>query len=81
MGPVTRFRSAQELAAYVGLVPSTHSSGGKTHHGAIGRGSPWLKLIAKGFVLVCIREKQIDHQRTGSFAAQRLRCCAFHDGT
>jgi transposase len=45
IGPVTRFRSAQELAAYAGLVPSTHSSGGKTHHGAIGRGSPWLKWI------------------------------------
>lgn len=45
IGPITRFRSAQELAAYAGLVPSTHSSGGKTHHGAIGRGSPWLKWI------------------------------------
>ncbi|MGH9578036.1 MAG: IS110 family transposase, partial [Terriglobales bacterium] len=45
IGPITRFRAAQELAAYAGLVPSTHSSGGKTHHGHVGRGSPWLKWI------------------------------------
>ncbi|MGH7710909.1 MAG: IS110 family transposase [Gemmatimonadaceae bacterium] len=45
IGPIDRFRSAQELAAYAGLVPSTHSSGGKTRHGAVGRGSPWLKWI------------------------------------
>lgn len=45
IGPITRFRGAQELAAYAGLVPSTHSSGGKTQHGHVGRGSPWLKWI------------------------------------
>lgn len=45
IGPIARFSSAQELAAYAGLVPSTHSSGGKTHHGHVGRGSPWLKWI------------------------------------
>ena len=45
IGPISRFRSAQELAAYAGLVPSTHSSGGKTRHGTIGRGNPWLKWI------------------------------------
>ena len=45
IGPITRFRSAQQLAAYAGLVPSTHSSGGKTHHGSVGHGSPWLKWI------------------------------------
>jgi len=45
IGPIARFRSAQELAAYAGLVPSTHSSGGRTQHGHVGRGSPWLKWI------------------------------------
>ena len=30
IGPITRFRSSHELAAYAGLVPSTHSSGGRT---------------------------------------------------
>ena len=46
IGPVSRFRNAQELAAYAGLTPSTRSSGGKTAHGGVGRaGSPWLKWI------------------------------------
>lgn len=30
-----RFRSPRELMAFVGLVPTTHASGGNTHHGAI----------------------------------------------
>lgn len=45
IGPVARFRSASELAAYAGLTPSTRSSGGKTRHGPVGRGNPWLKWI------------------------------------
>jgi transposase len=45
IGTIDRFRSAQDLAAYAGLVPSTHSSGGRTRHGRTGRGNPWLKWI------------------------------------
>lgn len=45
IGPLTRFRDAAHLAAYAGLTPSTRSSGGKTRHGAVGRGNPWLKWI------------------------------------
>lgn len=45
IGPITRFASAHELAAYAGLTPSTRSSGGKTRHGHVGRGNPWLKWI------------------------------------
>jgi len=46
IGPVSRFRSSHELAAYAGLVPSTHSSGGKTAHGTVSRaGTRWLKWI------------------------------------
>ncbi|MGQ0766946.1 MAG: IS110 family transposase [Gemmatimonadota bacterium] len=45
VGPITRFASAQELAAYAGLVPSTRSSGDKTRHGSVGRGNPWLKWL------------------------------------
>jgi transposase len=33
IGPISRFHSAQALAAYAGLVPSTRSSGDKTRHG------------------------------------------------
>ncbi|PJE19374.1 MAG: IS110 family transposase [Mycobacterium sp.] len=46
IGSIARFRSSHELAAYAGLVPSTHSSGGKTTHGKVGRaGNRWLKWI------------------------------------
>lgn len=45
IGPITRFGSAQDLAAYAGLVPSTRSSGDKTRHGHVGRGNPWLKWL------------------------------------
>jgi transposase len=46
IGSIHRFRTSHELAAYAGLVPSTQSSGDKTHHGSVGRaGSPWLKWI------------------------------------
>jgi transposase len=45
IGPISRFASAQELAAYAGLVPSTRSSGDRTRHGAGGRGNPWLKWL------------------------------------
>jgi transposase len=33
IGDVRRFPTAAHLAAYAGLVPSVHSSGGKTHYG------------------------------------------------
>jgi transposase len=46
IGPIERFRSSHELAAYAGLVPTTRSSGGKTTHGGLGRASNrWLKWI------------------------------------
>lgn len=35
LGDVSRFESAPELMSYVGLVPSEHSSGGKTSRGAV----------------------------------------------
>jgi transposase len=35
IGDFTRFRSAQELMAFVGLVPSEHSSGGQRRQGSI----------------------------------------------
>ena len=46
IGTIQRFRSAQELAAYAGLVPSTRSSGDKTSHGGVGaKCNRWLKWI------------------------------------
>ena len=35
VGPLSRFPHPRQLMAYAGLVPSEHSSGGKTIHGAI----------------------------------------------
>jgi transposase len=41
---VERFRSPSKLCSYAGLVPSTHSSGGKTYHGKItSEGNRWIR--------------------------------------
>ncbi len=34
-GDISRFKSSKNYTSYLGLVPSTHSSGGKTFHGPI----------------------------------------------
>ncbi len=41
---IERFSSASKLCSYAGLVPSTHSSGGKTYHGRItSEGNRWIR--------------------------------------
>jgi transposase len=46
IGDVRRFPTAKKLCCYSGLVPSVHSSGGKTWHGAMTKqGSKWLRWI------------------------------------
>jgi transposase len=46
IGPIDRFPSSHQLAAYAGLVPTTRSSGGKTTHGPLAKSSNhWLKWI------------------------------------
>ncbi|OGO05392.1 MAG: hypothetical protein A2Y91_05100 [Chloroflexi bacterium RBG_13_54_8] len=41
---IDRFGSPSRLCSYAGLVPSTHSSGGKTYHGKITlEGNKWLR--------------------------------------
>lgn len=41
---IERFPSPSKLCSYAGLVPSTHSSGGKTYHGKItSEGNRWLR--------------------------------------
>ena len=41
---IDRFRSPSRLCYYAGLVPSTHSSGGKTYHGNLtSEGNRWLR--------------------------------------
>mgnify|MGYP001583575953 CR=1 FL=1 len=46
IGDIKRFSSARKLCSYAGLVPSVHSSGGKTRYGSITKqGSKWLRWI------------------------------------
>ena len=41
---IERFESPAHLQAYAGVIPSTHSSGGRTYHGhIIKEGNPWLR--------------------------------------
>jgi transposase len=40
---VARFPSAAHLAAWVGLAPGNHESGGKRLSGTTRKGSPWLR--------------------------------------
>jgi len=46
VGDIGRFPSARRLCSYAGLVPSIHSTGGKTRYGSITKqGSRWLRWI------------------------------------
>ena len=41
---IGRFPTGDKLASYIGLIPSTHSSGGLTYHGRITKqGNKWLR--------------------------------------
>jgi len=43
-GDVNRFRSGEHYCSFIGIVPSTYSSGGVTRHGDITHeGDPWLR--------------------------------------
>ncbi|MBS1994646.1 MAG: IS110 family transposase, partial [Cyanobacteria bacterium SZAS LIN-3] len=42
VGDVTRFRKAEQLAAFTGLVPRVYASGGKYNHGRITKAGPGL---------------------------------------
>lgn len=56
IGDVNRFPDSDSLVAYAGLVPSTHSSGGKTYHGRITKtGSPYLRWIVGQCTRVNVR--------------------------
>lgn len=40
LGSISRFRTAAEVASYIGVVPSTYDSGGKERHGHITKNGP-----------------------------------------
>jgi len=53
---IARFTDAAHLHAYAGVIPSTHSSGDRTHHGKIVRaGNRWLRWAAVEAVWPAIR--------------------------
>jgi transposase len=53
---IARFPTAKHLCSYAGLVPSTHSSGGRTRHGPITKeGSPWLRTVMVEAAQVAVR--------------------------
>jgi transposase len=52
---IERFASAEKLCAYAGVVPTTHSSGGKVYHGRLQPSSnKWLRwaLIEASWVAI-----------------------------
>lgn len=56
IGDISRFPDDNHLASYAGLVPSVHSSGGKTRYGPItNQGSPWLRWVLVEAAQVAIR--------------------------
>lgn len=64
---INRFCHAKKLAAYVGLVPSTYSSGGKTFHGRIIKGgNKYLRWAMIEAIMPAIRadeELREDYER------------------
>src|SRR5256885_2055018 len=56
IGDVERFPSAPHLASYAGLVPTVHSSGGKTWHGKVPRSAnlflKWAFIEAANCIVV-----------------------------
>jgi transposase len=54
---VKRFPRAADLHSYAGLIPSTHSSGERTHHGSITKqGSSWLRWAALEAVYPAVKK-------------------------
>src|SRR5712691_536266 len=52
---IERFPSAEKLCAYAGVVPTTHSSGGKVHHGGLLPScNKWLRWALVGASWVAI---------------------------
>lgn len=57
LSDIHRFRMAEELHSYAGLVPSTRSSADKTYHGKITKqGNKWLRWAAIEAVYPAIRK-------------------------
>lgn len=91
IGEISRFSRAESLEAYAGLIPSTHGSGDRTHHGhIIKQGNSWLRWamveavhpalkVDFGLNLFYQRLKQRKGPNVAKVAtARRLTTIAFH---
>lgn len=66
-----RFQTSDKLCAYAGLVPSTYSSGGKTHHGGIiKQGNKYLRWALIEAVVHAIRA---DAQLRSYYESMKLK--------
>lgn len=55
-GDITRFTSDKQLTAYVGIIPSTHASGGNIRHGGLTKtGNPYVRWVLTQAVYRAIR--------------------------
>jgi transposase len=67
IGPITRFRRSKQVASYLGLNPSEHSSGGKRRLGAISKQGNtmvrWLLIEAAHHTVRFDPELRQDYQR------------------
>jgi len=69
---IERFPSPSKLCSYAGLVPSTHSSGGRTYHGRItAEGNRWLRwALVEAAVPASYADAQI-RDRLNRFRARK----------
>lgn len=66
---IERFESSAKLAAYAGLVPTTHSSGGHTFHGKLmPQSNKWLRWALVEAAWVAVR---LDPYFRAHFAKRR----------
>ena len=67
IGPVTRFQRSKQIASYLGLNPSEHSSGGKRRLGAISKQGNtmvrWLLIEAANHTVRFDPQLRQDYQR------------------
>ena len=79
IGDVDRFPSAPHLASYAGLVPTVHSSGGKTWHGKVPRSAnlflKWAFIEAANCIVV--HQSKLKGAPCGEFVS-RLKAAKGH---
>ena len=77
LGPWQRFRRAQQVASYCGLIPTEHSSGGRQRLGHISKqGSPLLRWLLVEAAQSAVRHEPQMQRRYRRLAARKSRALA-----